>query len=143
MGVIIVGVDGTEPAGQAALTAARLATALGAELRVVCGYGKADVEQVEHDRELNLTTAESAAIVGEQAIRRLRAVYPEVNVTVQATAGKPAEALLAAAEQSDAELIVVGNKRVQGASRILGSIATELARKAQCDLYIAYTHARK
>jgi len=143
MGVIIVGVDGTEPAGQAALTAARLATALGSELRVVCGYGRFEVEQIEDDRELALSTAETAIVVGEQTVRRLKAVYPEVNATVQASGGKPADALLAVAEQVDAELIVVGNKRVQGASRILGSIATELARKAQCDLYIAYTHARK
>jgi len=143
MGVIIVGVDGTEPAAQAALTAARLAAALGSELRVVCGYGKFEVEQVADDQELNVSTAESAVIVGEQAVRRLKAVYPEVNATVQASGGKPADALLAVAEQVDAELIVVGNKRVQGASRILGSIATELARKTQCDLYVAYTHARK
>ena len=42
----------------------------------------------------------------------------------------------------DADMIVVGNKRVQGAARILGSIASEVARKAQCDLHIVYTHAR-
>lgn len=143
MGVIIVGVDGSEPAAQAALTAARLAAALGSELRVVCGYGKFEVERIEDDADLSFSTAESAAEVGEETVRRLRAVYPGVDATVQATGGKPADALLAVAEQTDAELIVVGNKRVQGASRILGSIATEVARKASCDLYIAHTHTRR
>ena len=42
MGVIIVGVDGSEPSAQAALAAARLASALGSELRVICAYGRGE-----------------------------------------------------------------------------------------------------
>lgn len=76
-------------------------------------------------------------------VARVRAQFPGVEVLAQAASGKPADALLAAAEQTGAELIVVGNKRVQGAARILGSIATQVARKAPCDVYIAYTHARR
>jgi nucleotide-binding universal stress UspA family protein len=143
MGVIVVGVDGSEPAAQAALAAGRLARALGSELRVVCAYGNYEVERVQDDRDLVFTTVEPANEVAEQTIGRLKNVYPDLSVTAQAAGGKPADALLEVAEEVDAELIVVGNKRVQGASRILGSVATEVARKAQCDLYIAYTHARK
>ena len=42
----------------------------------------------------------------------------------------------------DADVIVVGNKRVQGVSRILGSIARYVAAHAPCDVYIAHTHQR-
>lgn len=143
MGVIVVGVDGSEPAAQAALAAARLASALGSELQVVCAYGKFEVERIEGDREMVFTTVELAAEVAEDTIERLRTVYPALSASPRAASGKPADALLEVAQKSDAELIVVGNKRVQGATRILGSIASEVARKAQCDLYVAYTHARK
>lgn len=143
MGVIVVGVDGSEPAAQAALAGARLAVALGSELRVVCAYGNYEVERVQDDRDLVFTTVEPATEVAEQTIGRLRNVYPDLNVSAHAAGGKPADALLEVAESVDADLIVVGNKRVQGAARILGSVATEVARKAQCDLYIAYTHARR
>ncbi|UDY25186.1 universal stress protein [Nocardioides sp. Kera G14] len=143
MGVIVVGVDGSEPATQAALTAARLAVGLGSELRVVCAYGDYEVERVRDDRDLVFTSVEPATEVAEQTIGRLRNAYPSLTASAQAAGGKPAEALLEVAASVDAEMIVVGNKRVQGAARILGSIATEVARKAQCDLHIAYTYARR
>lgn len=142
MGVIVVGVDGSEPAAQAALAAARLAVALGSELRVVCAYGNYEVERVQEASDEVFTAVEPATEVVDQTIGRLRNVYPDLSVSAQPADGKPADALLAVAEEVDADMIVVGNKRVQGAGRILGSIATEVARKAQCDLYIAYTHAR-
>ena len=143
MGVIVVGVDGSEPAAQAALAAARLAVALGSELRVVCAYGNYEVERVTDDRDLVFTTVEPATEVAEQTIGRLRNVYPDLSVTAQAAGGKPADALLEVATSADADMIVVGNKRVQGVSRILGSIASEVARKAECDLHIVYTHTRR
>jgi nucleotide-binding universal stress UspA family protein len=89
------------------------------------------------------TTPVSTSPAPENTIERLRTVYPALSALPRAASGKPADALLEVAEKSDAELIVVGNKRVQGATRILGSIASEVARKAQCDLYVAYTHARR
>jgi nucleotide-binding universal stress UspA family protein len=143
MGVIVVGVDGSEPAAQAALTAARLASALGAELRVMSAYGRFEVERIQDDRELSFSTAEDAHLVSDRVVARIRALHPEIEIASQAAAGKPAEALLSVAETVDAELIVVGNKRVQGATRILGSIASEIARKAPCDVYVAHTHARR
>jgi nucleotide-binding universal stress UspA family protein len=143
MGVIVVGVDGSEPATQAALVAARLAAALGSQLRVVCAYGTYEVERVQEDRETTFTTLEPATEVAENTIALLRTVSPDLDAVAQAAGGKPADALLEVAASTDADLIVVGNKRVQGAGRILGSIASEVARKAQCDLYIAYTHVRR
>jgi nucleotide-binding universal stress UspA family protein len=36
-------------------------------------------------------------------------------------------------------MIVVGNRRVQGISRVLGAIATDVARRASCDVLISDT----
>jgi nucleotide-binding universal stress UspA family protein len=38
-----------------------------------------------------------------------------------------------------ADLIVVGNRRVQGIGRLLGSVATDVAQHAPCDVYIVKT----
>ena len=51
----------------------------------------------------------------------------------------PASALCDEAERLDASIIVVGNKRVQGISRVLGSIAGGVAKMAPCDVYIVHT----
>ena len=59
-----------------------------------------------------------------------------------AAAGSPADVLLAKATELGADVIVVGNKRVQGVSRILGSVARKVAAEATCDLYIAHTTQR-
>ena len=70
--------------------------------------------------------------------------HPGLAVTTAALEGKPGEALVRAADKLGAELIVVGNKRVQGvAGRVLGSIARDVASHASCDVYVAHTHARK
>jgi len=39
----------------------------------------------------------------------------------------------------DADLIVVGNRRVQGIERLLGSVAIELLRHAPCSVHVAHT----
>ena len=36
-------------------------------------------------------------------------------------------------------MIVVGNRRVQGATRVLGSIANDVARQAPCNVLIVHT----
>ena len=143
MGVIVVGVDGSEPAERAARTAAGLAAALGSELQVVCAYGAYQAERVEDERDLVFTNVGPAADAVDGTVRRLGEEFPALTISAQTAARKPADALISVAVDTDADLIVVGNRRVQGAARILGSVATEVARKAPCDLYIAHTHDRK
>jgi nucleotide-binding universal stress UspA family protein len=141
--VIVTGVDGSDTAAEAAETAARLAGALGAELLVICAYGRHEVERVQVGAEEYVFSSEGPAQqVASDAIRPLRKNHPDLRVTARAEEGKPAEALVRAAEKVDAELIVVGNKRVQGLARVLGSIAAGVAQKAHCDVYVANTHAR-
>ncbi|MGO4435355.1 universal stress protein, partial [Paenarthrobacter sp. RAF9] len=62
-----------------------------------------------------------------------------LEVTYSAARGKPGEALVKEAEMQDARLIVVGNRRMQGLGRVLGSVANTVAHTAPCDVYIAKT----
>jgi nucleotide-binding universal stress UspA family protein len=140
---IVCGVDGTEPAMQAARTAARLALALDGELHVVSAFGKVDTIEVHvEDHDFVLTPEQDAQRMAQETATQLQQESPSLRIMAGSAEGKPADALVGVAEELDADLIVVGNKRVQGIARVLGSIASEVARKAHCDVYIAHTHPR-
>ena len=57
-------------------------------------------------------------------------------ITFSAALGKPAEALIHEAERHEAQMIVVGNLRMRGIGRVLGSVANSIAHNAPCDVYI-------
>ncbi|MCR1782099.1 universal stress protein [Nocardioides carbamazepini] len=142
---IVTGVDGSDTALAAAEKAATLAQALGARLHIVSAFGRYESETVQIGSDtLILSSERDAEEVAAKVANALRGTHPGVEVTTAASDGKPGEALVAAAEQLGAELIVVGNKRVQGiAGRVLGSIARDVAAHASCDVYVAHTHERK
>lgn len=138
---VIVGVNQTETAAAAGRRAAELARDMSADLLAVCAYDKYELETVRAGSdEFSFSTETEALETAEQLAASLRAEVPGVTITPRAAEGKAAEALVRTAEAMDAQVIVVGNKRVQGLGRVLGSIANEVARKAPCDVYIAHTH---
>ena len=54
--------------------------------------------------------------------------------------GEPAEAILDAAEKTEADLIVVGNKGMTGARRfLLGSVPNNVSHHAPCSVLIVRT----
>ena len=62
-----------------------------------------------------------------------------LSVEIHTPIGDAADALCAVAETVGADLIVVGNKRMQGAARLLGSVPNRVAHKATCSVLIART----
>lgn len=136
--VIIVGVDGSDTARQAARAAAGLASELGSVLHVVSAYERDEAEVVGegNDRWL-MSAAKDAEAVAREVASSVRAVVP--TVTSSAALGRPAEVLISEAERLDARLIVVGNKNMQGLRRVLGSVANSVAHHASCDVYIVKT----
>ncbi|TYL45612.1 universal stress protein [Nocardioides sp. BGMRC 2183] len=140
MSTIVVGVDGSETATQAAATAARIATALNADLLVVSAFPTYAVPRAEATDADALTTREAAEQTALVVAEQVGAAHPGLVVNYDAEPGKPGEALVQVAEAKGADLIVVGNKRVQGVARVLGNVAGDVVRKAPCDVYIAHTH---
>ncbi|GAA4373289.1 universal stress protein [Nocardioides caricicola] len=138
---ILCGVDNTNTAAAAARKAAELTVAFGGELHLLSAYGKVESETVEVGSETILVSNEMEAerVAGAIAVE-LRQEYPGLVVHATASEGRPGEALVHAAERLGADLIVVGNKRVQGIARVLGSIARDVAAHAPCDVYVALTH---
>lgn len=138
-GTIVVGVDGNPPAERAAEQAARLAAALGTTLHVVCAFSRDQTARLDAEgTPVHVSIAEESASIAEESAGRLRSIAPDV--TAAAVLGRPAEALIAEAERLQADLIVVGNARVQTIARVLGSVAAAVAHHAPCDVYIAHTN---
>lgn len=138
---IIVGVDQSESAAKALLVAAKLASALEVPLHIVSAYGSVAVKEVQADgQKLELNHENLAKHIADQARQQALEHYPGLEVTSAPVEGSPGAALVRLADELDAEMVVVGNRRVQGISRILGSIASDVAGHASCDVHVAQTH---
>ncbi len=80
--------------------------------------------------EVDNTLAEAADTVREAG----------VEVEAFARQGDPADAILDVAEETDADLIVVGNKGMTGAKRfLLGSVPNKVSHHAPCSVLIIRT----
>ena len=137
-GIIVVGVDGSETALRAAHTARDLAASLGATLHVVSAFDS-DRTQVfgSGSDQWIVSDAGDAETVAKGVAEKLQS--ESTAVTYSAARGKPAEALIQEAERTGARMIVVGNRRMRGLGRVLGSVANSVAHNAPCDVYIAKT----
>jgi nucleotide-binding universal stress UspA family protein len=136
---IIVGVDGSATARIAAMQAAELANNLNLPLHIVTSMTRNTSQQVQgggsevwHFDSIGLAEESLKALAGE-----LKVTVPVSHAVVMSD---PASALCEEAARLDASMIVVGNKRVQGAARVLGSIAGDVAKRAPCNVFIVHTH---
>lgn len=136
--IVVVGVDGGAPALVAARRAAEIAAQLGAHLHVVTALTSGRVEEFpERPGATEITSGELAEAIAADAASTLRSIVADVTTAV--VQRKPAHALVEEATRLDARLIVVGNRRVQGVGRVLGSVASGVASHAPCDVYIVKT----
>lgn len=135
---IIVGIDRSETALSAARKAAEIAAGLNINLHVVmcADRGKSVSVSVGGDSFRSDWVSEAQQYIDEVA-RKL----PHDSISTKVAMGDPAKTLCEEAERLDARAIVVGNRRVQGVSRILGSIANDVLRNAPCDVIVANTFA--
>ena len=134
--VVVVGVDGSESAKKAAEAARDLAASLGASLHVVTAFETESAETfgVGSDK-VRISNADAAEMVANSLSNS-----GQVSITHSAARGKPADALIKEAIRLDAKVIVVGNRRMRGIGRLLGSLANSVAHNAPCDVYIANTY---
>ncbi len=138
MNTIVVGVDRSPQALVAARKAADIAKALGAELHIVTAVMKNEVHEfgIGSDR-----TVVSDVDLAERDLLDIAAEFRgSVAVSTRAVRSSPAEALCSEADRLQASMVVVGNKRVQGVARVLGSVAGAVAKDAPCDVYIVHTY---
>lgn len=122
---ILVGTDGSETAAHAIDRAAELSQLMGSSLAIVGAFGSAG-EQAPLDAAL------------EAAAAPLRA--GGLDVFTQSAKGDPVDVLLEIAEARKVDLIVVGNRGMTGAKRLLvGSIPDKVSHRAHCSVLVAHT----
>ena len=142
---IVVGTDGSETATQAVSQAIELAKLTGASLSLVSAYQPAHGRRVQAEQagapadvqyeigpreDVNLVLDGAAADAKQQGI----------EVQTHPVEGDPADAILNVAEETHADLIVVGNKGMTGARRyLLGSVPNNVSHHAPCSVIIVRT----
>ncbi|MDN4609871.1 universal stress protein [Arthrobacter burdickii] len=136
---VVVGVDGSETAYKAAEVARDLAVALNAPLLVISAFDGDHHEVIRSGNdEFVISATRDAEKVAKGVAGNLRTNGLEVTHLV--ARGKPADTLISEAARTKARLIVVGNRRMRGIGRVLGSVASSVAHGASCDVYIANTY---
>jgi nucleotide-binding universal stress UspA family protein len=144
-GSIVVGTDGSDTATQAVREAVDMAKAVGARLELVSAYAPASEQRLRAERrqapadvqwaisprkEVEASLAEAADMAREAG----------VDASTHAREGDPADAILDVAEETNAGLVIVGNKGMTGAKRfLLGSVPDKISHHASSSVLIVRT----
>jgi len=142
---IVVGTDGSETAGEAVRQAVDLAKLAGAQLSIVSAYAPVSKRRLQDEQEgapadvqYEIGPREDVNLVLDAAAANAKKEGLEVQT--HPVEGDPAEALLNVAEETEADLIVVGNKGMTGARRfLLGSVPNNVSHHAPCSVMIVRT----
>jgi nucleotide-binding universal stress UspA family protein len=142
---IVVGTDGSETAAVAVDHATQLAKATGASLEIVSAFEpvpserlREEIHEVPVDVAHSVGPREDVNTLLEGAAGQARSTG--VTVNTHAREGDPADAILDVAEETSADLVVVGNKGMTGARRfLLGSVPNKVSHHAPCGVYIVRT----
>ncbi len=142
---IVVGTDGSETAGEAVRQAVDLAKIAGAQLSIVSAYAPVPKRRLQSEQEgapadvqYEIGPREDVNLVLDGAAASAK--KEGLDVQTHPVEGDPAEAVLNVAEETEADLIVVGNKGMTGARRfLLGSVPNNVSHHAPCSVLIVRT----
>ena len=142
---IVVGTDGSETAAEAVRQAVDLAKLAGAQLSIVSAYAPVPKRRIQGEQEgappdiaYGIGPREDVNLVLDAAAAAAR--KEGIEVQTHPVEGDPAEGILNVAEETKADLIVVGNKGMTGARRyLLGSVPNNVSHHAPCSVLVVQT----
>ena len=134
---IVVGVSEAETSKIAGREAFEIAERFGAIVHVVTAIETAETVSIDLGSDRYVFDSIDAARDSIETF--VESIAPSVEWHVVASDAKPAQALLDTAREVDADLIVVGNVRMQGPGRLLGSVGNDVLRQAPCSVLIVKT----
>jgi nucleotide-binding universal stress UspA family protein len=140
---IVVGTDGSTTAAEAVRRAVELATAQGARLHVVTAY-RARAGRDDQGLPEAWQWKASPGEVAEQTARNAAEIGAEAGLDVECHAqpGDPADVLVDVVEEVGADLLVIGNKGMRGAGRmVIPSVPNRVSHRATCDILLVDTSA--
>jgi nucleotide-binding universal stress UspA family protein len=143
---IVVGTDGSAGADVAVDAAIELARLTGATIHVVHAHKLTSAFQFGAAAEVGIVPDVTAANDAVEAHSRSiceqvagRADQAGVHTETHSVPGDPADALIRVAEDADADLIVVGNRGMTGARRVLGSVPNKVSHHCPASVLIVDT----
>jgi nucleotide-binding universal stress UspA family protein len=147
---IVVGTDGSETAAHAVQIAAELAATQGGDATLhIVSVQKPMASTAIATSEMAVAGSAGAAMGWEEDVRQnlesmleqsaREAAREGVTVETHARFGAPAEVLCDLAAHLQADLIVVGNRGMQGGRRFLGSVPNTVSHHSPCSVLIADT----
>ncbi len=136
---VVVGADDSSTARQAVIVAADIAKLTGGTLHIVTAYTPHSVRVQDLPEEFRHTQTVHPADVLLQELA-LIAKERGLESQIHPASGRPAEVIIRVAEDEGADLIVVGNKGMAGARRVLGSVPNSVAHGAPCSVLVVDTH---
>ena len=139
---IVVGTDGSQSATKAVEHAASLAAVTGAQLHVAMARPSIPVlvapDMMVATAEWTNASDQATQTALESAAGAATAVG--ATVTTHQLSGDPADALLSLCDNLGADLLVIGNRGMQGARRfLLGSVSSRCAHHANRSILIVRT----
>jgi nucleotide-binding universal stress UspA family protein len=142
---IVVGTDGSDSAAEAVRHAIELAKMSGGTLEIVAAFEPVARTRVrEEQAELpgdvthSVGPREDVNVILDTAVGHAKKAGVEAEPHPRE--GDPADAILDVAEETSADVIVVGNKGMTGAKRfLLGSVPNKVSHHAPCGVYIVRT----
>ncbi len=137
MSAIVVGTGHSPQARIAVERAATMAKLFGVPLHIVTAVRKGEVKEYGSGSNDHWNVDTDRRALDDLVIE----FQSTVTVTTAALDTDPVSVLCEEGTRLGALVIVVGNKRVQGVSRVLGSIAGGVAKFAPCDVLVVHTQA--
>jgi nucleotide-binding universal stress UspA family protein len=142
---IVIGTDGSGTAAEAMQQAIGLAKISAAQLSIVSAYApvsgrrvQGELQEAPADVQYEIGPREDVNLVLDAAAAEAK--KEGVEVQTHPVEGDPADAILNVAEETKADLIVVGNKGMTGARRyLLGSVPNNVSHHAPCSVLIVRT----
>ena len=139
---IVVGTDGSASANEAVRHAASLAALADAHLHVVMVTPGIPVIAAPDMMVAAAQWSDAADAAAKQSLDDAAAIARELGaeVTPHQRGGDPADQLLDVCEETDADLLVVGNRGMHGARRfLLGSVSSRCAHHANTSVLVVQT----
>ena len=139
---VVVGTDGSDSSLRAVERAAKIA---GADTKLI--IASAYLPHNDDARAADVLKEESYKVTGTAPIYEILHTAKErahsagaKNVEERAIVGAPVDALVSLAEDTKADLLVVGNVGLSTiAGRLLGSVPANVSRRAKVDVLIVHT----
>jgi nucleotide-binding universal stress UspA family protein len=144
---VVVGTDGSESSLRAVVRAGALAGACDATLVVACAYLPSEDDDRELARAGDVLRDEAYQVMGSHPAEELVRTAADqaraagaAQVRTVAVVGSPVETLLEVVRREEADLLVVGNRGLNGIKgRLLGSVPADATRRSEVDVLVVHT----